>query len=276
MPPLLCLSPVLIDQSFPRDTSQLKTVAAALGLVYEQIHLGKARLVLTLTLRDFLDNVDFVNASNRGLLQEIHRSLKQMFLQTHGSVVVGDVRLVSEYTMHPVPVSASKLGFVEFWSDELGRLLVLHDRKIQGKEFFLGVACDSAFSGGNLGSYGQPSSQRAFPLVGPKELVTVLQDAFEWDLPPHCHQIVIGVEDVRRNFRKIGGIALDLPDKDSHYKVHFSDGSCWTFDHNWGRKIGNNVLNQLKSKSGMPLDVIKFCLKEGKTPRQKLRLEFPS
>ena len=93
-------------------------------------------------------------------------------------------------------------------------------------------------------------------------------------LPPHCHQIVIGVDDVRRNFRRIGGIALDLPDKDSHYKVHFSDGSSWTFDHNWGRKIGDNVLNQLKSKSGMPLDVIKYCLKEGKIPSQKLLLEL--
>ncbi|MEY4706207.1 MAG: hypothetical protein RL042_2412 [Nitrospirota bacterium] len=246
--------------------------------MFEQIRSGNARLVLTLTLRDFLDDYDFVNAGNRGLLHQIYRDLKQMFLQTHGSIVVGDVKLAGDYTMHPIPVSASNVGFAEFWSDELGRLLVLHDRKIKGDEFFLGVACDSAFSGGSLGSYAQASGQRAFPLVGPKELTTVLQDAYEWDLPPHCHKIVIGVEDVRRNFRCINGIALDPPDKDSHYKVHFDDGACWTFDHNWGRDIGDNVLKQLKGKgkSKMPLDAIKYCLKEGKVPSRKLRLEFPS
>jgi hypothetical protein len=276
MPPLLCLSPVLIDQSFPRDDDQLRTVAAALGEVFSQIRLGTAKLVLTLTLREFLDNVDFVNTRNRGLLQQIYRDLSQMFLQTHGNVVIGDVKLVSAYNKHPVPLSASKLGFVEFWSDELGKLLVLHDRKIKGNEFFLGVACDSAFSGGSLGSYDQMTSQRSFPLVGPKELCTVLEDAYEWDLPPHCHQIKIGVEDIRRNFRHIGGIELEPPDKDSHYKVHFPNGLWWTLDHNWGRDIGDNVLKQLKSKSGLPLDVIKYCLKEGKIPRQKLRLEFPS
>ena len=275
MPPLLCLSPVLIDQSFPRNESQLTTVAVALGEVFSQIRSGKARLVLTQTLREFLDNIDWTKTNNRGLLQQIYRDLSHMFLQMHGSIVIDNISCVGEYTMHPIPLSASKHGFVEFWSDELGKLLVLHDRKIQRQEYFLGVACEFAFSGGTVGSYPHPLAQRAFPLVGPTELTTVLEDAFEWDIPSNSHNLAIGVTDVCRNFRQLGAIALEPPERDSHYKVRFSDGKCWTLDYSWGRNIGENALNELKEYCGMPLNVIKYCLKNGKRPLQRPRLDSP-
>jgi hypothetical protein len=273
MPPLLCLSPVLIDQSFPRDEAQLRTVAIALGEIFSNIRLGKARLVLTQTLREFVDNIDWTKTNHRGLLQQIYRDLSQMFLQTHGNIIVGNVSNVTEYALHPIPQSAIKLGFVDFWADELGKLLVLHERNVRGHEYFLGIACESAFSGGIVGSYPAPLTQRAFPLVGPSELSTILDDAFEWDIPANCHNLVIGVSDVCRNFRQLGAVALEPPERDSHYKLRFSNGSFWTLDYSWGRSIGEKTLNELKEYCGMPLNVIKYCLKNGKRPPRRLRLD---
>jgi hypothetical protein len=274
MPPLLCLSPVLIDQSFPRDSEQLRMVATALGEVFAQVRSGRAKVLLTLTLKEFLDEIDWQQNQSIALLRQIHRELSQLFLQTHGTIVIQNLGQIKTYLPHPIPASASNAGFVEFWSDELGKLLILHDARAYKKEFFIGIACELAFSGGILGSYPLPHKARAFPLVGPQELPKLLEDAFEWDVPIDCHTLTIGVDDICRNFRQLGAIQLEQPYKDSHYKIYFPDGLSWTFDRNWGRDIGDNVLQQLKPRTGMPLGIIKYCLKEGKRPPKKLRLDI--
>ncbi len=54
MSALLCPSPVILDQSFPRDEDELNLVAVALGELQLYIEQDQAHLILTSTLRDLV------------------------------------------------------------------------------------------------------------------------------------------------------------------------------------------------------------------------------
>jgi hypothetical protein len=54
MPKLLCPSPVILDQSFPRDDDELNLVAVALGELQLYIEEDKAHLIVTNILRDLV------------------------------------------------------------------------------------------------------------------------------------------------------------------------------------------------------------------------------
>ena len=274
MTPLLCLSPVMLEQSFPRDDDQLSTAALALGNILGAVANGDARLILTATLRQFVEEeIDWSSPKTQGVLREIYRTFNQLFLTTPQELLQLDLSEVSGHEPHPSPLGTDPTeGLIVFWRDEVGRLLVLHDKCASNNRFFIGIACEKAFSGGEPNSYLNPSGARAFPLVGPSQLIN-LEDGYEWILPANAHQIIIAFDDVKRNYRAIGGVRFEPPSSGgSHYKVHFNGCRSWPCDYNWGRHIDDKMLDELKTHCSLPLNVIKYALRHGTLPERRIRL----
>ena len=61
MPPLICGSPLILDQSFPRDEEELSAVARALGEIEKQLENNDIHLVLTEGLAQIVEEFDWVN-----------------------------------------------------------------------------------------------------------------------------------------------------------------------------------------------------------------------
>lgn len=107
-----------------------------------------------------------------------------------------------------------------FWSDEMGKILWIHDSCCHREIFFVGIACEFAFSGEEPGTYHNPDNSRAFPLVGPDDLDT-LDDAYDWDTPYDIHQKQVSFDAARKRCTVIGATGIEPPSSGSHYKVKF-------------------------------------------------------
>ncbi len=271
MTPLLCASPVILDQSFPRDDSELLLVADALGELEGHLQKDTVHLILTADLRAFVEAFDWTRTGPYPLLNDIFRLLNQWFLQPHDRLVGVNVSEVENYKPHPLPRGTEKQGLVEIWSDEVGRMLVLHDACCTGNEFFVGVACVFAFAGEDVGEYDNPSNQRVFPLVGP-DTIDQLADAYEWDVPSDVHRKHVGFDDAHKNCMAIGATRVDSPSGGSHYRVIFEGRRPWVLDPNTD-PIPERFLRELVGITGYPIAVIKTVLINGKLPPKVLRFE---
>jgi hypothetical protein len=270
VPPLICPSPVILDQSFPRDEAQLRDVQEALVRLRELVVCEQLHLVLTETLEELVAECDWQERSNYGQLVDIHRFLAQLLLQPPPGLIRIDVSAVAEWRGHPIPEGCGSEGLIDFWVDELGKLLLLHDACGTRDRFFIGVACSRGFAGGPVGEYINPSGARAFPLVCPHSLDT-LEDAYEWDVPSDFHTKPISFDDARRHVFRLGATSVDPPVGDSHYKVRFPGGRPWTLDPNVD-PVPDRFLRELVDITGYPLAVIKTTLRTGALPGRKLRL----
>lgn len=271
MPPLICPSPILLDQSFPRDEEQLRRVAEALGELQLLLEDGVVQLVLTSALQEFVSIFNFEGPYP--LLLEIYRLLDQWFLQPHEDLIRADVSSVGESLPHPVPSGCSDEGLITYWSDEVGKLLVLHDHCAAPGTFFIGIACSNAFAGHPLGTYDGPADVRAFPLVGPTE-VMALHDAYTWHVRPDYAAQSVSFRDVQRNYSAIGAISFDPPSGGgSHYKVKFRGGRgrTWVVDKNY-KEVPEQYLRELIEITGYPVLAIKAALIAGKLPHRVIRL----
>lgn len=275
---LLCLSPILLDHSFPRNEEELKIVAFALGELEEFVSSGKSKLAKTQTLSDFIDQFDWTS-THSNLLMEIYRFLSQLLLRQDDRVVDIDKYLdwissssTLTYYSHPLPKRCeNETGLLDFWSDELGKILFLHDQCINhNDEFFIGVACAYGFAGQGVDEYTNPENRRFFPLVDPDN-ISILSDAYEWNIPSDIHQKSVSIANIKKNCQIIGGV-LEPPDRDSHYKVKFQGQRPWTFSNN-DDPVPERYLRQLVDKTTYPIDVIKTALIQGELPRKVLRLE---
>jgi hypothetical protein len=270
MPPLLCPSPVILDQSFPRDDHELKTVAIALGVIQHFISENRIHVVLTFVLGQVIQNFNW----NRGpqvvpLLMEIFRLLTQWFLQPHEGLVKFDVLAVKNYNPHPLPIGLSDEGLSIFWADEVGKLLVLHDVSVGHQGFCIGVACERAFCGKEPNSYNNPHGLRCFPMVGPNQLGD-LQDAYEWGgIPAEVHSRKVALSDVNRNYRLLGASGIEPPQRGSHYKVLFPGNRSWTLTQNID-PIPDSFLRELVPITNLPLLVIKTVLLYGFLPKKNV------
>jgi len=227
-----------------------------------------ARLLLTLAFRDFIGSFHWERPNPYPLLHDVHRLLNQLWLQP-ARVVEVDTTGVKGYRSHPIPLGCEGCGLIEFWSDEMGRLLVLHDACCDGGRFFAGVACAYAFAGDELGQYCNPEQARAFPLVGPDDLQR-LDDAYVWVVPNDIHQRQVGFREACRHASVLGAIGIDEPSGGSHYKVRFPRARSWTLDANVD-PLPDRFLKELEPITGFPLQVIKTALTTGRLPRQVLR-----
>jgi hypothetical protein len=265
MPPLLCASPAIVDQSFPRDEHEVRTVAIALGEIQKFLSEKRIHVVLTEVLGQVIQAFDWNRRQSYRLLTEIFRLLDQWFLQPHEGLVKIDVSVVQNYNLHPLPAGISDEGLSLFWADELGKLLALHDASVGHQGFCIGVACERAFCGTQPNVYDNPHSVRCFPMVGPNQLAD-LEDAYEWgDIPVGVHYQNVAFNDVIRNYRILGASVVEPPQRGSHYKVCFPDNRSWTLDRNID-PIPDDFLRQLVPITDLPMPVIKAALIHGFLP----------
>lgn len=272
MPPLLTPSPIILDQSFPRDENELREVAWALGEIVGYLERDDIHLLLTETLRDFVEDtsIEWNQAPGpQGILREIYNLFSQWFLQRHSRLIEIDVSQVDNYSAHPIPQRCENQGMIELWSDELGRILAIHDTCCDRDSFFIGVTCSSAFAGSNLTGYTRQADERCFPMVGPNNLET-LSDAYEWELPHDMHRRSVSFASAKKNCRVIGAKNVRDPSSGSHYIVEFDGQRSWPLDINTD-PIPKRFLKQLISITKYPLEVIQFALVTGEMPKQVLK-----
>jgi len=274
MTPLLCLSPALLDHSLPKDDSELWNVLDALGQIQEYLEKAIIGLIMTDCLRSIADpeSFEYSRYDEYPQLREILRLIRQWVLQPHEGIETIDVSGVQdqEYQPHPAPQGSEEKGLIEFWQDEVGRILFVHGTVCERNEFFIGVACDSAFAGGPLGEYNNPDNRCTFPLVGPDDIVN-LSDAYEWVVP---HDVIgkrISLNDFWKNYRYIGAIRISPPSGGSHYKIEFEGARSWPLDNNYD-PILRDHLRTLSQTTGYPIKVLKDSLINGRYPRKVCRL----
>lgn len=273
MPPLLCPSPLMLDQSFPRTRDELDQVVDALAKLQELIEKDEACVVLTDALALFIELYEWEREREcMPLLLEIHRLVNAWLVHPGEQIVKADVDNVVAYTPHPIPSGCpTEVPLISDWSDEVGRLLALHDCSGESN-YFIGIACVSALAGKPISSYKcTPSANRFFPIVGPDNL-GVLSDAFEWDLPPQIHHREVGVEQARKYLHLIGASNIRKSrGGGSHNIATFPGQRSWTLDTN-DDPVPNTYLDQLVPITGYPIDAIRYILTEGRIPPKKLRI----
>ena len=172
---------------------------------------------------------------------------------------------------HPIPSDCGNEGNVALWAEELQKLLAVHE-SCTGRpgEFFIGVACHLAFSGGRLGSYATATAP-AFPLVGPSQ-IDDLSDAFDWKVEPNDIRQPVSFASAKKNVFALGATELRTPSGGSHYKAYFRD-ACrpWILDRN-EYPLRDDFVRQLAPITSYPFDVVKFALLRGSLPEKVCKL----
>ena len=234
--------------------------------------LYKIGLIMTKYLRLIAEDFDYSRYDGCSHLREIVRLIQQWVLQPHEGIEEVDVSRVEDhrFELHPVPAGSVRKGLVEVWRDEVGRILCAHDDCCSRNAFFVGVACDSAFSGGEQGQYSNPLGARTLPLVGPNTLED-LSDAYEWDTPHDVRRMQVTVSDFLKNFRYIGAIRIRPPSGGSHCIAEFAGTRSWPLDTNYD-PILREHLRTLCSAAGYPVHVVRDALVNGRYPRKVCRL----
>jgi len=271
MPPLLCTTPTILDHSFPRNEDELYRVAESLGVIEEILKEDRAHLILTSWLREVVEEFEW--QTGKPLLGDIRRLLCQWFLQPHERLVEVNLDHIKDYKSHPLPMSCKSQGLFEFWSDEMGKMLILHDSCCSNNEYFIGIACELALCGEELGEYVNPNNEKTFPLVGIEELEE-LSDAYRWeDIPPNIHNKDVSFSNAYKNCYVLGATRVDSPPSGSHYKVHFEGERPWSLDKNID-PVPERYLQELVVITGRPIGYIKTALIYGSLPQKKtLRFE---
>ena len=100
MPPLLCLSPVLLDHSFPKDDNELWVVLDALGEIQQHLERADFGLIMTEYLRLIADDFDYSRYHECSHLRDIRRLIEQWVLQPHEGIEEIDVSEVRDYQPH--------------------------------------------------------------------------------------------------------------------------------------------------------------------------------
>ncbi len=243
----------------------------ALGNLQELLEGGTIGVVLTSTLEDFVEagSVHWARVSGMRLLREVHMLLQQWVLYPHDRLVRVPTAGVPVHSPHPIPESCSNRGLVAIWSDELGRLLAIHDQRSPIR-YFIAVACARSFSGRGHDSYPGTAPDRCFPLVGPHD-ISSLEDAYEWDTSVDVLRREVSFASAYKHLPVLGARSIQNPSGGSHYIVKFPGGRSWPLDRNTD-PLPDRFLAQLGPITGLPKEVVKTVLIEGTFPPRRLRL----
>ena len=248
----------------------MRIVAIALGELQGCIEKNIAHLVITETLRDVVVDFDWAPPRPYVLLNDIYRLLSLLLLQHHERLIEVDLSEVEEAPSHPIPKGSENEGLVEFWAREVGKILVLHDKRSDARSFFIGVACEHAFAGEQLNAYADTGDGRMFPLIGPAN-ISKLDDAYEWDIPSDVFQKQVKFRDALKNCGALGAIDVEPPSGGSHYKARFKGARSWILDPN-ADPLPERFLKELVPITGYPLAAVKYTLICGELPKRHLRL----
>lgn len=269
MPPALCPSSRLVDQSFPRDLEDLRTVAAALGEIGVGLKQGEWVLVIPDVFVDYLDSFDWDKCEQYQLLRDIYNLLLRWFTRGSAQVLIVDCTREPRDYSHPVPLgSDASSAAVELWSGQVGKLLSLHEAAAFDKPF-IGVACDKGFAGELCGAY-EPPGQRAFRLVD-QSGARNLSDAFHWVTDSDINRRSPTVAQVEKSVSIWGGL-VENPNGGSHYRVTFPNGDRpYVLDRNDDPQP-DRYLKEICPLVGLPFDVVKHTLLNGTMPGRRFNL----
>jgi hypothetical protein len=233
------------------------------------ISTGQAHVLLTPVLREVVGDFARQPWLQHGLMLEVFRLLSHWFLNRHSRLVELDVSSIADYRPHPIPTECARAGWLEFWSDELGRLLVAHQECCGEGPFAIGVACDKAFSGDSVGEYVREAEEKVLPLVGPRHLQELL-DAYEWNIDKNVIRRKITLKLAKENCFALGAAKVLAPRRDSHVKFVFPGRRPWTLSRN-DDPVPDKYIGELCEITGFPLPVIRHTLILGSLPRKTLR-----
>ena len=264
-PKLIVLSPILIDQSFPRDSEDLLNVAVSLGNLTELLQHGDIIVLLTNVFVTFIEDTCFQREDHVPLVLEIYRYLQQISLVQNTSVRLIDVSKISDHQPHLVPVGVNENnGLIDFWKDEVGKLLKIElDTQDISGQYRIGIACDIGFSGGVCRAY-PCHDGHALPIVGESNFATLLASPYVWLTDPNIHNRTICFEDAKRNIEVFG--CRYSRRESSHHQYIFEDGRTWPLDENHS-EIPLAYLDELVSITQLPLNVIRHTLVKGELPK---------
>lgn len=272
---LLCPSPVVLDQSFPRSDEELRLVASALGELQACIENRSVRLILTESLRQIIDDVEWQGraVNQYPLLAEIHRLFVQMFLQPHNGIIFVRFLEHQDSPPHPVPTSAANGPWIDLWQEELGQLLSIHNQTCDAGRCYIGIADERGFAG-VLNVDNQPATHgemRSFPLIGPDNF-EVLSDHAYYYVSEDVVSKPISFSQAKSNCKLLGATAVLNPRNGSHYKVVFPNAPRpWTLDSNL-REIPDRYLSELQEITGYEKCFVIAVLVSGRLPPRKLKL----
>ncbi len=269
---LVCGSPLMLDHSFPRSYQEMQLVAITLGEITKQIDNEEIELVITKELEQIIVEMDWNNRTDDyPLLIDIHRHLSKLFLRKHNQLVCLDLAAICDHSLHPTPMGCSIAGLVEIWADEVGKLLKVHDECCRGNNFFIGIACEKAYSGFSIGSFQRNGDRRHFPLIGPDDIEDKLIDAYVWDIHPDIRRKSLWNSNIFENYKVIGAYRIERPSGDSHYKVRFKNKRPWALDINVD-PVPNRFISELETITGLPAIVLKVALLTGSLPLKRIRI----
>jgi hypothetical protein len=172
---------------------------------------------------------------------------------------------------HPLPAGLLSEGLTKKWSEEVGKLLVLHDQQTGDEKYFIGVACHKAFANLEITNYDPalPTCRR-FPIVGPNSFGS-LDSSEGWVIPPDQHGKQVSYGAAKANVPVLGG-TLATCEEGSHLKVHFLGARPWILDRNVD-PLPERFIKELIPIVKLPYEVIKYALLNGSLPTQALKIE---
>jgi hypothetical protein len=176
MPPAVCLTPAILDHTFPRDRATLLRVGAALGNLQQDALDERLCLLLTPAMTRYVVDFEWEDVTSYPLLLTIYNLLVQWLLQPSSEVRTVPVEVITDFVPHPVPEETSVGLLVDSWCEEVGKLFAKHS-KCGCSGFCVAVACDFAFSGEQLNLYRDPVPTEHFPLLVPNKLATLVDFA---------------------------------------------------------------------------------------------------
>jgi hypothetical protein len=265
------LSPIFLDQAFPRNENELRVVASSLGDLIEDLEAGTVLLMVPEVFEEFLDLSLYSWQQKPAIdswLRDIATHLFQILNQLAKSVIRLRVDVVNGRPPHPVPGGvASEL--TDEWAVQMAGLLEKHDAAIAGNRYFIGIACPYKYAGLEDGGYTPPLPIRYFPLVSARTARAQLMPYHSYDAPINLKSQRLTYRHVRQNFKFIGGIELKDVSGSDHQRLHFGGGRWVEFDTGGKRDstlIPDAWMKQVCAKLDLPdeaADAVKAALIAG-------------
>lgn len=267
MPPAVLLSPIFLDQKFPRELNELRVVQAGLAVAARGLKDGRFKLIFSAAFEEFIDLTNTTwreSQTLNGALIDINRFLCQLIWRGEGVI---RVQLPSDLKCSPHPVPERCDGdLVRHWADEVGRLILVHDSVCMDQQYFIGVLCPYCCCGDtDAGRYSGTPPRRCFP-IGGSDLAEHLADAYIYKIPKTVHDRRVTVGEIIKNYAAIGGVRVESVKGTDHRRIVFSGLPAWEFDSNGGRKgtlVTDKAFGELEKLLGHPAMAIKASLMDG-------------
>ncbi len=267
---LLCLSPLIINQSFPRDIDELHQAIDSLNTIKDLIDSEDIQIVITDDLLTFLELVDWIERRDYPILMELYRYLHLLLLSPADYTIKIKTNGINlNFTPHPIPTSSQNENLVDVWSREVGILFAIHKEVQDNGKYFIGIACPHGFSGGDTGEYYNEEKNDCFPLVG-FDNYSELDDAYFWVTSANIHNEQVSPNDAIKNVHSLGCESVVKPKGGSHYIAKFIKRS-WPIDTNVN-PMPQRFIAELEPIVNLPLNVIKHVLINGCLPEKKLKI----